>query len=135
MKRDGFTLLEVLIATMIMAVAVSGLLSNLSTSLRNAARLTESDRAALAARRTMDEILAGPRLPQGAVVQGNWNQPGVEGGWRARATPFDAQPGAGPGSRVLDRIEVEVWWMSAGRRRTFALEGYRSGVLTQGELP
>jgi type II secretion system protein I len=41
MNRRGFTLLEVLVATVIMATAVIALLSNLSTSLNNAARLTD----------------------------------------------------------------------------------------------
>ena len=57
MKRNrGFTLLEVMVATTIMAIAVVGLLSSLSASLRNAARLTDNDRSALLARRKMDEL-------------------------------------------------------------------------------
>lgn len=133
MNRRGFTLLEVLIATLIMAVAVAGLLANLSTSLANAARLTESDRATRLARRTMDELLVAPP-PRFTVVQGRWDQPGFEGGWSARRTPFDSPPGTGAGARVLDRIEVEVWWMHGERRRTFALEGYKSLVLTPDEV-
>ena len=36
MKERGFTLLEVLVATMIMGLAVVGLLSSISVSMRNA---------------------------------------------------------------------------------------------------
>ena len=60
---SGFTLLEMLVATVIMGMAVVGLLSNISTSLQHASRLIEHDRAALAARRTMDELLVDSRLP------------------------------------------------------------------------
>ena len=40
MRQRGFTLLEVLVATMVMAIAVSGLLGALSSSMRNAAPST-----------------------------------------------------------------------------------------------
>lgn len=132
MKRNrGFTLLEVMVATTIMAIAVVGLLSSLSASLRNAARLTDYDRSALLARRRMDELLLDRRLPRFATVEGNWDlsATGVEGGWRARITPFDAPPGAGAGVAVLDRVELEVWWTKGGFRRSFTLEGFRRGIL------
>ena len=60
--RRGYTLLEVLVATSIMAIAVVGLLSNLSTSLSNAARLTDYDRASVLAKRTMDNLMLEPDL-------------------------------------------------------------------------
>jgi len=50
MRTRGFTLLEVLVATLIMGLAVVGLLSAISTSMRNAARLTDYDRVAMVAR-------------------------------------------------------------------------------------
>ena len=59
--RAGFTLLEVLVATTIMAIAVSGLLASLSTSLRVASRLTDYDRATLLAREKMDELLVNEK--------------------------------------------------------------------------
>ena len=62
--RRGFTLLEVLVATVIMAIAVSGVLAALSTSVRNATRLTDRDRASVFARRKMEELLVDKRLPR-----------------------------------------------------------------------
>lgn len=136
MRQRGFTLLEVLVATVIMAVAVVGLLSNLSTSLQNAARLTNYDRARLLARRTMDNLLTRPNLPKLTDLEGSWDasRVGFEGGWRARVTPYQRAPNAGPGQYGLDRIQLEVWWMSGGRRRSFKLNAYHAVVLRPPDL-
>ena len=132
MRRRGFTLLEVMVATLIMGIAVAGLLSALSTSLRNAARLTDYDRAALLGRQKMDELLLAKPLPRNAVLEGSWDNGATAGepmGWRARLTTFEMPPGASPGSPVLDRVELEIWWMNGGQRRTFTLDGFRHGVI------
>ena len=99
MRERGFTLLEVLVATVIMAAAVVALLSNLSTSLNNASRLTGYDRAVIVARSTMNELLTSQNLPKMAVMEGSWDRAvvGVEGGWRARLTPFERTPGGRSG--------------------------------------
>ena len=92
MKTRGFTLLEVLVATLIMAVAVTGLLSALSTSLRTASRLTDYDRAGLLARQKMDELLLANKLPKLAPFEGTWDPAltgGLKMGWRARVSPFE----------------------------------------------
>jgi general secretion pathway protein I len=125
-RRRGFTLLEMLVATVVMAVAVSGLMSALSTSMRNAARLTDYDRASLMARSKMDELIAQPRLPRSTILEGP--------GWRAKVTPFEMLPGAQPGSAILDRIELEVSWISGGQRKTFTLESFRKSILTQEDV-
>ncbi len=131
--RRGFTLLEVLVATLIMAVAVTGLLSALSTSLRNASRLTDYDRAALLARQKMDELLIATRVPKLTPFEGTWGPEvtgGLQSGWRARVTPFEVPPGVSVGAAYLERIELEIWWMYGEQRRTFRIEGYRRSVLT-----
>jgi len=131
MRERGFTLLEMLVATVIMGVAVVGLLSAISASLHNASRLTDYDRAALAAKRKMDELLLDSRLPRLSVLEGRFDaEPGsgFEGGWKARLSSYEMPPATGPNTLVLERLELEVWWMSGGRRRTIALEGFRSST-------
>jgi hypothetical protein len=31
---------------------------------------------------------------------------------------------------VLERVELEVWWMAGEARRSFKLDGYRQAILT-----
>lgn len=134
MRQRGFTLLEMLVATLIMGVAVVGLLSNLSTSLSNAARLTDYDRAALLAKRKMDELLLDPHLPRMAVLEGKFDPAvagGVEAGWKAHISPFESPPEASPGITILDRVELEVWWQSGASRKSFQIEAYRPFVIPQ----
>jgi general secretion pathway protein I len=135
--KRGFTLLEVLVATLIMAVAITGLLSALSTSLRNAGRLTDYGRAELLAHQKMDELLLENKLQKMTPFQGTWG-PEVTGnapiGWIARISAFEMPPQAKPGTPFLERIELQIWWMNADRRRTFTLEGFRRSMLTKEDV-
>jgi general secretion pathway protein I len=137
MRERGFTLLEVLVATTLMAVAVVGLLGSLRTSLSNAARLTDYDRAALLARRQMDELLAARLLPKGVPLEGGFAPHltgGANAGWRARIIPFEsiAIPGMPPpaGTPILERIELEVWWAAGGGNKSLRLAAYRRAQAT-----
>jgi prepilin-type N-terminal cleavage/methylation domain-containing protein len=133
--RSGFTLLEVLVATTVMALAVGTLLTALSTSLGNARRTLDSDRVAMLAKRTMDELIAAPLLPRGQILEGKFNptELGVNGGWRAQVSLFDPVPGRSPRpGDGIDRIVLELWWMSGPERRTFHLEGYRRASFPEG---
>jgi general secretion pathway protein I len=124
----GFTLLEMIVATTIMAIAVVGLLSGISGATRNAARLRDYDRAVQLARLRMNELLADPRLQQNVISSGPFDPSlagGLDAGWSARVTTFESSPNAAPGELALDRIELEIWWMSGQQRRTFTLDSYR----------
>lgn len=137
-RSRGFTLLEVLVATLIMAVAVTGLLSAISTSLRSAARLTDYDRATLLARQKMDELLIAKGLPKLTTFEGGWEREatgGVNMGWRAKLTPFEIPPSAGPGTPFLEQLQLEIWWMNGSQRRNLTLEGFRRAVLTPQNSP
>lgn len=132
MRERGFTLLEVLVATVIMGIAVIGLLSAISTSLRNADRLTNYDRVAEIARAKMDSLLVDQHLPEFAILQGAIDRSltgGAEAGWRARVTPFERPAGRAPGTPVLERIELEIWWTVGDNKRTFTLDAFRRKLL------
>ncbi len=130
MKARGFTLLEMLVATAILGIAVAALLEQLSVSLRSASKLVEYDRIAVLARGKMDELLLDPRLAVDATLEGGFDESltaGTPAGWRARLTPFEAPPDAQPNNDMLERIELVVWWGPEDHRKTFTLDGYRRG--------
>jgi general secretion pathway protein I len=137
-KQRGFTLLEVLVATVVMAIAVAGLMSAISSSLRNAARLTDHDRAALLGRQKMDELLVATGLEKGVPFQGTWGPEatgGSEMGWIARLTPFEIPRGErGAGTPFIERVELEIWWMNGAQRRSFRLEGFHRSVMTRADV-
>ena len=130
--RRGFTLLEMLVATTIMGIAVAGLMSGIASTTRNAARLRDYDRVVQLARLQMNGLLADPRVPLNVPQEGRFD-PALTGelecGWRAIVNVVEKSPAAQPGEYVLDRVQLEIWWMAAGKRRTFALESYRRRTL------
>jgi type II secretion system protein I len=139
MRRAGFTLLEVLVATVIMGIAVAGLIAGLSQSVKNASRLTDYDRAAMLARTKMNDLLLDVNLPFDGAVEGQFDRDqsgGIPSGWRASLRPFDVPPRAFPGTVILQRIALELWWQPAGgTRRTIQLESYRRTSIPRPEGP
>jgi general secretion pathway protein I len=138
MKQRGFTLLEVLVATVVMAIAVAGLMSAISSSLRNAARLTDHDRAALLGRQKMDELLLATGLEKGVPFEGTWGPEVTAGapmGWIARLTPFEVPRGSrGMGAPFIERVELEIWWMNGVQRHSFRLDGFHRTAMTRADL-
>lgn len=125
--RRGFTLLEMMVATTIMGVAVVGLLSAISGSVHNAARLRDYDRVAQLAREQMNELLADYQMPRDVELNNQFDARvtgGLEAGWRSRLSTFE-KPATAAGQLALDRIQLEVWWNVSGKRRTIFLESFR----------
>ena len=136
--QRGFTLLEMLVATTLMGVAIAGLLSGIAGATRNAARVRDHDRAVQLARLRMNELLVDFRLPRETVVSAPFDPAltgGLEAGWQARLTTFEMPPVVAPGQLALDRIGLEVWWNSGGKHRSVTLEAFRPRVLKPEDLP
>jgi len=135
--KRGFTLLEMIVATTIMGIAVAGLMGGISNSTRNAARLRDYDRMVQLARLRMNGLLTAPRTPSNILQEGTFDPAitgGLECGWRAQASVFEQASTPAAGDYVLDRIQLEVWWMSSGRRHTFPLDSYRRRTLRPEDL-
>ena len=129
MNRRGFTLLEVLVATVIMGIAVTGMIVGLTQSVKNAGRLADYDRAVMLARTQMYDLLLNVNLPFDGSLEGDFSHAqsgGIPSGWKAALSPFDVPPNAAPGTFILQQIALEVWWEPAsGGRRTMQLQSYR----------
>ena len=127
--QRGFTLLEVLVATLILAVAVSALLSNLSQSTANLFRANDIDLLTYMAKRKMDEIIVAPNLPRGVAVTGVFDsKTGAKplGGWSVMVVPSGIA--SLNGMERLEKVRLECWLFSGSKRRNLILESYRARV-------
>lgn len=125
-RQAGFTLLEVLVATIILAVGVSALLSNLSTSTSNLFKTGDVDRLTYLSKRKMDELIGVRNVPIGAPFEGVLEADAANkpiAGFTAQILP--AGPvGAISGERI-ERVRLETWLQSGSKKRTMQLESYR----------
>jgi general secretion pathway protein I len=135
--KRGFTLLEMLVASTIMAVAIVGLLSGIGGATRNAARLRDYDRAAQLARLKMNDLLADDNLAAGAAPSGTFD-PTLTGGmqveWQARLTTTSMPPNPLTGQPCLQRIELQIRWMAGEQHKSFTLDAYRTHILRAADL-
>ncbi len=119
--RRGLSLLEAAAATLLLSVAVAGVLSSIAVSLSSARAVRDHERALELARTVMEELLATDPLPLGTTLRGSL---GKWAEWEAVAQP-DHSFKAGANGTKLARVQLQVRWRSDGRRHSMALESHR----------
>ena len=127
-----------IVATLIMGIAVAGLLSGIAGATRNAAHLRDYDRVVQMARLRMNELLVDPKLPLNIPVGGVFDPTisgGMEAGWQAQASMFEMPPQPAPGQLALEQIRLQIWWMSGPEKRTLDFEALRKKILRPEDIP
>ncbi len=127
--RDGFTLLEVLIATSVAAIGIVGVLELFSGSAHLARASVRQTDALVLAQAVMDEALWRSDLEDGG-------ESGSEGPfrWHIEIEPYDPRLGAPDGEQVrenvsndyeLKRVRVTVDWGQPGSSQSVELTSLR----------
>jgi general secretion pathway protein I len=132
-SQRGITLLEMIVATTILAIAVVGMMAGMSGTTRNAAKLQDYDRAVQLGRTKMNDLMLDKRIPRDALVSGDFDRSqsgGMQAGWKARITQFELPPVLSVGATALDRVELQVWWRTGTALRTYTLDAYRPRAVT-----
>lgn len=126
-RGRGFTLLEVIIAMALLALALTLLLGTLSGSARAVRQSADAGRAALHAQSLLDQTGVGEGLVPG-VREGEF-----EGGryhWQLRIEPYvdPLRPPAAtvdPGAARLLRLQLTVEWGERGPRQRLQVQSLR----------
>jgi general secretion pathway protein I len=117
--EKGFTLLEVLVAFVIAALALGGLFRGTLSGLRIAQVAGQYEEAVTRAQSHLAALTAG-----GLTTGDRQGEDGNGFHWRVRVTPVDL---ADAGSSALYAVYVSISWVD-GTRRSVELDSERIGV-------
>ncbi len=124
--KRGFTLLEALVAVMILGSSVAAISGVLSTSMRNIGRAEDYQRVTLLARAQMNELLALPPWKDGNTWSGQW---AGDYHWTARAQVVPPAREA-QANYLLVRMTLVGVWNTARGAKSYTLETARIQALT-----
>jgi len=116
LRSAGFTLLEVVVALAIMAIALGVLYRAVGGGVRTVGDLSAYSRA----------VAVGESVLQmrDAVAAGGWSESGQWEGFRWSAASAPYEPGSGAGV-PLHRVQVDVAWSDGLRDRSLSLVSLR----------
>lgn len=123
-RQRGFSLLEVLVAFTILALAVGTILSLFATGLRNTAVASDYARALTLAESQLAYYQGiDPQRLESGLSEGE--EQGFT--WRSRVTPYEDVATTGGATRLY-LIDVDVQWQGDGRARSVQLSTLRIGA-------
>lgn len=117
-NMSGFTLLEVLISTVLLASVYVGVVALSSQSLRNLTRMQPHELAMDHAREKINQVLLLEELLPGTST-GTWDD-GYR--WEVRIAPNFYTPKPAPGSFGLFDVRVAIFWGDAPTEKSYVLE-------------
>jgi prepilin-type N-terminal cleavage/methylation domain-containing protein len=130
-QYSGFTLMEVLVAMMILGTAIAALFGLLSGSLSNLRRAESARHAAALGRSKLNELLisrgpqtmvqGGPSLRLGETIGGSWDELTR---WSARATPIREERSPAVLTFIPVKVDFTVFWRrdEGGKENEMLLE-------------
>lgn len=113
--QRGFTLIEVIIAFALLALALTLLLGSLSGAARQVRNANDAGRAALHAQSLLAQVGVGRAL-QAGTTDGEWENGRYR--WQLQVAPFvdrmrPPSPVADPGAPRLMQLQLDVRWGEA----------------------
>ena len=118
-RTRGFSLLEILVAFAIMAMALGMLYQVMGGNARSTAGLGERERAALLA----ESLMAAHELVPPEGVSGSGETAGYA--WQIASAPFSSPANANPGAALLHELRIAVRWHDGTSPREFAITTLR----------
>jgi general secretion pathway protein I len=116
-RSAGFTLLEVVVALAIMAIALGVLYRAVGGGVRTVGDLSAYSRAAAVGESVLQS--------RDSVPAEGWNESGQWAGFRWSVASAPYEPGSGSGGAPLHRVQVDVAWSDGLRDRSFSLVSLR----------
>ncbi|RXR01387.1 type II secretion system protein XpsI [Pseudoxanthomonas composti] len=127
MRQRGFTLIEVIVATALLALGLTLLLGSLTGAVRQVRGAEDAGRVALHAQSLLAQVGVGAPLEPGEQ-NGSWDEGRYR--WQLQVRPFrdPAQRGDAPvaaGSRQLMELVLQVRWDQQGQAAVREWRGLR----------
>ncbi len=119
-KNRGFTLIEVLVAMVILGLACAALFGLLSRSLLNLRKLEDIHRYQIAAEDVMNRVQVLVKFPPEATVTGRPDNLDAE--WKVTVSPWFPATFQEKPSQAIVKINVDVTWKGASAQHQVRLE-------------
>lgn len=125
-RNEGFSILEILIAFVVMALVVGSLLRLFGTSMRNVVLADEYSFAVQIAESRMQAVGSEIPVEQGSVTG---EESGTSYNWAVNMEPVELDEDQDNFSLSVQpyQVTVVISWDSAGKKREFMLSSLRFG--------